>query len=264
MMNKVLIGYVKSWKYLQEDIESKMAGEPKEGSVYRIIYNENDKTDRQYQIYVGQETNPAHMDTIYLGPTLKGQYYDRWEFEINVVTKENYLEFEYKPEELVQLKAWLDSDNDDLRELLTKSPNAIDIQRVGDQPPMDEKIHDVLKKVAQNALDYDKSMQRMAKSISTIVDRDTQLAMVMSELLGYVASTYKDKYEDSGKPNMARDFLVGSDSSDVAIFNALKYVQRYSTKGFAKSGKIVDIHKAIHYLLFELQRSRQQKENDKK
>lgn len=262
-MNKVLIGYVNNWTYLQEDIKTRLAGEPKEGSVYRLLYTEGADQDRTYQIYIGKDSNPAKMDTIFLGNTLKGAYYDKWEFDIREVTKDNYLEFDFKPDELPILKKWLDSDNSDLKDLLNKSPQKVEVRNVEEAVEIDNRMQEVMHRVAKSAMDYDKAMERLSRSLNVIVEKDVQLSLVLSDLLGYIASTYKDKYEAAGKANMAKDFLVHSESSDTAIFNALKYLQRYSTKGFAKSGKIVDVQKAIHYLLFELQRSKNQKTNDK-
>jgi len=266
-MSKVLIGYVKKWNYLQEDIKTRLAGEPKEGSIYRIIYEDKAPTsDSLYQIYIGKDTNPAKMDTVFLGADLKGAYYDRWEFEIELINKDNYLEFEYRPDELPLLKKWLDSNNSDLIDLMTKSPVPVDISQEQLAEPSietDNTVSRALKEVISREIEYDKSMHKLQRGLNIIMERDLDIAVVLSELIHYIATTYKDKYEDAGNGNMSRDFLISTPTPHATCFNALKYIQRYTTTGFAKSGKIVDVHKAIHYLLFELQRSKQQKTNDK-
>ncbi len=240
-MSKVLIGYVKKWNYLQEGV--------KENSLY--------------QIYVGKDTNPARMDTIFLGSELKGEHHGRWEFEIDLINKDNYLDFEFKADELPTLKEWLDSDNGDLVDLMTKNPVPVDIDRPEMPVEVDQTISRALRKVIESENEYDKALDRMSQGLNTIVQKDVGMTFAMSELIHYISKTYKEKYENAGTKNISRDFLMTAPTPHATCFNSLKYIQRYSTTGFDKSGKIVDIHKAIHYLLFELQRAKQQKDNDK-
>ncbi len=261
-MSKVLIGYVKKWNYLQEGVKEKLSGQPKEGSIYRIIYDESAPTsDSLYQIYIGKDTNPARMDTVFLGSELKGEHHGRWEFEIDLINKENYLDYTFKHDELPVLKKWLDSNNSDLIDLMTKNPVPVDIDQPQMPVEMEQTITTALRKVMESENEYDKALDRLSKGMNTVVQKDVGMTFALSELIHYISKTYKEKYENAGTKNISRDFLMTSPTPHATCFNSLKYIQRYSTTGFDKSGKVVDIYKAIHYLLFELQRSKLQ--NDK-
>jgi hypothetical protein len=95
------------------------------------------------------------------------------------------------------------------------------------------------------------------RSLTTLHTKDLAFSEQVSYLLDYLASTYSDKYED-GDENIAREIMMESKSCEVTYFNIHKYLKRYETKGFGKSQTREDLWKAIHYILFELQRNEQQ------
>jgi hypothetical protein len=82
-----------------------------------------------------------------------------------------------------------------------------------------------------------------------LADKDYTFFMQVEKLVNYLASTYDDKYEAS-EPNAfhPRELLT----KEVCMFNASKYLKRYSTEGFEKSDNPNDVLKAIHYLLMNL------------
>lgn len=268
---KVIIGYINKFEYHYPVMRELLSRHPKEGMLYRILFDDNDDSPF-YQVYIGRDKNKAKMDTIHLGPTLSGNYEDKWTFDISEVTPDNYLDFTFSEAELKKLHKWLKSDNSDLNWLLEKTTTRIPIPADDEakipttDPSMEEPAMPATDRAIEKVLNFGKEIDAalvdMSTAINTIIDKDIRIMLVLSPFLKHIAATYDDKYENTGKTNIAKDFLLSSSSPDTAIFNCIKYVQRYSTTGFEKSGKIIDIYKAMHYLIFELQRQRQQ--NDKK
>lgn len=87
------------------------------------------------------------------------------------------------------------------------------------------------------------------RDLELIMNRDNGFYCVLTELIEYLASTYSDKYEVS-EPNAfsPKELLT----KEVCLFNVSKYLRRYSTTGFEKSGNDQDVLKSIHYLLLAL------------
>lgn len=86
-------------------------------------------------------------------------------------------------------------------------------------------------------------------NLEVIFEKDYHFYAQLSNLIKYLASTYGDKYEAS-EPNgfNPKELLT----PDVCMFNVSKYLKRYSTKGYSKSGNEQDVLKSIHYLLISL------------
>lgn len=80
---------------------------------------------------------------------------------------------------------------------------------------------------------------------------------VILEMLSYHESTNQDKYEKADQGLYPRDlFMSDEHGKSINIFNAVKYLSRYLSEGFEKSNNRQDVKKAIHYLLFELARTK--------
>lgn len=86
-----------------------------------------------------------------------------------------------------------------------------------------------------------------------IKSKDIEFFNELAKLIGYLSSTYADKYEGESS-NYAKDKLLSKEGKAANIFTALKYIKRYDTVGYSKSENPQDILKSIHYLLFENQR----------
>jgi hypothetical protein len=89
-------------------------------------------------------------------------------------------------------------------------------------------------------------------------------------LLGYIGTTFEDKYEVNF-PEVDLHGLKFTSPHGLGfnMGNVAKYVKRYMTTGFGKSGKVDDLYKAVHYLLYEIARAEftrknQPPKNDKK
>lgn len=91
------------------------------------------------------------------------------------------------------------------------------------------------------------------KALDLIFVNDEEFFKELESLVLYLASTYKDKYEDDSRnPFHPKEFLT----KEVTMFNVSKYLRRYTTSGFEKSNNPKDVLKAIHYLLMELKENK--------
>ena len=117
-MTDVQIGFVKYFKFCEEHAKDLLAPHPQEGRIYRIIKLTKKSKTQFYQLYIGKDNNKAGMDCIYLGDSLEGEYNDKWEFVIHIINKDNYLDYQYDEQDLINLKTWLDSDHAELRKII--------------------------------------------------------------------------------------------------------------------------------------------------
>ena len=80
------------------------------------------------------------------------------------------------------------------------------------------------------------------------------LSDILAEISLHLDGTNDDKYfaatvrtnELILSKNLGMGFNIG---------NAIKYLSRYTTTGYSKSGARKDLKKAIHYIMFELLRT---------
>jgi hypothetical protein len=117
------------------------------------------------------------------------------------------------------------------------------------------------KEASEDIILTDKQLEAKAATPSQYVGlaimekEDPEFFDALTKMTNYFGETYGDKYRHSpmGNPGLAllysKDYGKGANG-----YNATKYIQRYLSNGFEKSGNPQDIYKAIHYLLFELTR----------
>lgn len=84
--------------------------------------------------------------------------------------------------------------------------------------------------------------------------KDTRYIDILGEIICHIEKTNEDKY---GEPvidpfNMRFHTTFGKATN---LSDALKYLNRYFTTGFEKSGNRNDLLKAIHCIIFELERT---------
>jgi hypothetical protein len=94
-------------------------------------------------------------------------------------------------------------------------------------------------------------------ALEKIKEKDYELYSALTDVIEYLATTYDDKYASDDKIMDTKDFLYHKDFGKGAnMFTASKYIQRYCTKGYSKSEKVIDLYKSIHYSIFELVRKK--------
>jgi hypothetical protein len=245
--HEILVGYVQHFNFNDKTSEDLLGGHPKQGRVYQII-----KDDFYgYRIHIGaSNTKEGKMEGILLGDSLRGDHAGKWNFDIAIVNESNILDFPLDPEDLDKLQDWFATDNKSLKDSLGKPVKVVATDANGDLREYPEASADFDPELAELTLPL---LQDLGGNIEFLANRDLEITLCLADFVSYLPTTYSDKYEATGS-NIAKDFLLNSKSSDAAIFNAVKYLQRYATVGFEKSQNVKDLYKAMHYILFELQR----------
>jgi hypothetical protein len=195
------------------------------------------------------------MEGILLGESLVGDYDGKWAFNVSVVNQENFLDFHIHEEDTVKMGEWFETGNAELKERLDKPVTLVASDHDGNFIHADvEAMAEMPGAAVGNFIHDDLKFTEFSDNLNTIMAKDKELFDTIVDLVAYLTTTYSDKYESTQRANIARDFLLGSTSGDTACFNSIKYLQRYCTVGFEKSNNKKDLMKAIHYVLFELQR----------
>jgi hypothetical protein len=98
-------------------------------------------------------------------------------------------------------------------------------------------------------------VSRVANMMATIQLQEPAAFEVLAEIISHIHGTYSDKYQSDVTDWLdTKALLLSKNGKYASIHSASKYIQRYSTTGFEKSGQLVDIYKAVHYLVFLIQR----------
>jgi len=255
---EILVGYVKEFEFNDPVAKDTLNGHPFVGRLYQII-----KDDIfGYRLHIGVENTKEDMKMagILLGPSLVGDYGGKWQFDIAIITQDNFMDFSFPEEDAKKLADWFNTDNEELRKVLDKPVAAVatdpegNLQEISLSPLSQNGDFEMHPFEAVNELDT--RMMEFSDNINLIYEKDPEFMLGLTDLLAYLATTYSDKYEAARKTNYGKRFLIESKSPDTTIFNTMKYIQRYATTGFEKSQNIKDVYKAIHYLLFEIERKR--------
>ena len=93
-------------------------------------------------------------------------------------------------------------------------------------------------------------------NIRVIEAKEVEMASAIGDVISHVAGTYEDKYAKGQEFGIdTKEMLYNPEKGDLLnIYQTSRYLQRYITEGCAKSHLLIDMKKAIHYLLFEIVR----------
>jgi hypothetical protein len=278
---------VESFVFENESDITLLNNHPTPGNVYRVIEGPG---KNYFRLHVGSETNPSGLDGIVLGSTLgEGHSVGKWSYKLTVIDPSNLDQLAgLSPENLKLVSHWKETGDKDLITLLCGGALPATVNRdtgittviVAHKKASDAKpegLSDEVKNLFQRLFDEKvESAKRFSENLTRhlvpklellkdgaaqaqaqiefIIENDPGLAMALFSMIDYVASTYNDKYEKGETPNIARQLLLTNHGRSAMGFTVVKYIQRYITDGFAKSNNRMDLYKAIHYILFELQR----------
>lgn len=91
----------------------------------------------------------------------------------------------------------------------------------------------------------------------SLTDFDLQIIDILNELREHQLAASRDKYAAADIQLYPSElFMSDAHGKSINIFNAVKYLSRYLSEGFEKSNNRQDVIKAVHYLLFELARTK--------
>lgn len=91
--------------------------------------------------------------------------------------------------------------------------------------------------------------------ISEIGEKEPEMARAIKMVVEHIHGTYSDKYAKGQEEGIdTKQMLYGRHGAAINSYQVQRYLQRYNTHGSRKSGLIVDLFKAVHYLCFEITR----------
>lgn len=93
----------------------------------------------------------------------------------------------------------------------------------------------------------------LIKSLKVIGDKEPEMLEAISELIEHISNTYQDKYEGSKKLLDTKNQLYHpSRGASINTYQISRYLQRFMSEGFQKSGNKSDLKKICHYALFDI------------
>lgn len=252
-MSEVLIGLIKDFTYSNPEARDVMGDHPKVGRVYRIIKSDKEDQPDTYQIYLGPTTNKLGLSTLFIGPALKGSYVGRvseWTFDIEIINKENLLDYDFNPEDLENIRKWIDSGHKDISHIVSGTPRVIPIGGEAKDMPKDvkQRLETSLAKLSR----VETSMKDSAEALTILVNKDHDFFVALSDVL----VNFADRYFSTSTDNLKRpsqSFLLSA-SKDAACFQAIRAIEEYSLE----HDDILGIYEAIFFLLLEVQRYNRQ------
>jgi hypothetical protein len=97
--------------------------------------------------------------------------------------------------------------------------------------------------------------EKAITSIMLIGEKEPEFMVALAETLNHLANTYNDKYEGGKSLLDTKQQLYDKDRGGIInSYQISRYLQRFMTKGFKKSGNKNDMMKVIHYALFDIVR----------
>jgi hypothetical protein len=104
--------YVKSFKWSDLERSDDIGGHPAPGKVYRAIRNKNNKT---YGLLLESPPTKILLETLESTDDTRG-----YTSSIVEVTAKNIIDLQPREEDLIQINKWIESDNRDVKESLTR------------------------------------------------------------------------------------------------------------------------------------------------
>lgn len=99
-----------------------------------------------------------------------------------------------------------------------------------------------------------KNFELLTSKMEEIAIREPEMAKAIELVVEHIHGTYNDKYDTGDKSVDTKLLLYSEDGSILNVYQTLRYLQRYKTKGKHKSGLLKDLLKGVHYMLFEVTR----------
>ncbi len=215
---------------------------PASGRVYEATY------DSSHGVYTVSVKNDNNFIT-YVFEEISGNN-DVWEWEFTKIDKENIDSLLILEEDIDLVYKFINGSESKITSLdeIINTKNEIYDEEIDEDWDSDKFVEELMGMIRQDKNRLNDSV----KAMNVIIDRDKHMAIVLQNLLIYLAKTYDDKYQASPIDTMG--MLMSESGKDYSICNSVKYLSRYLTKGFEKSENPQDLQKAIHYCLFELKR----------
>lgn len=92
--------------------------------------------------------------------------------------------------------------------------------------------------------------------INEINEKEPAVAQAIALAIRHIHGTYSDKYAKGQNKGIDTKGMLydPEDGKGINTYQVARYLQRYVTKGSAKSNLLIDLFKMIHYVIFEVTR----------
>lgn len=220
--------YVNAFKW-KDTVSSEMyAGHPRAGKVYRAVYNTNTNNYR-----IGLPGTPH----FFVFPKLILTEEDEAECTCDMVeiTKENIVQLNLPEDGLDQMTQWIETDNNDLREVTPEEKN------------IKNGLQRLQKAVSDQELEEIRLMSQAQQVIQDIYLVDTSLLNVYLDIGRLL-------YKRSMEEPITHDLRRGSDGRGINIFSATNHINDYMRPVKAGGDYKESIEEAIIDLTIELER----------
>jgi hypothetical protein len=241
--DEVLILYVKDFKPKNNELE--LDGHLHKGGIYLCLKHEEEKEPKRimYRIFF-DDGKKSMLDGIFLHDLHENN--ESWACELEELDFTKIDEYRLSDSEIDYAIDIKNMSLEEVKAKMDKGTKKDDIDK-----SVFERLDETLPE-PPDELDID-AIERIYNELDNgNTESKNNLKDVLDDVIEYVGTTFDDKYENSMIKPM--DMLMGENGKILNVFNATKYLSRYSTEGYEKSDNPKDLMKAIHYILIEMNR----------
>lgn len=251
---EIFIGYVHSFDFANKETKALFSPHPEVGRIYRVILRKRGD-DQSYELYVGKDSNKLGMDTIVLGEELSGDYEGKWSYDISIVTKTNYLDYEFTDEDVEKLHMWTKSKHADLKKLLTKAPKPVNTDQLppptftvdNSENPIPKPMMEAIHREIHSHTKREQDLQDIVKGLEQVRRFDPGLISPLAKVI-FVLGDMTEEF--STHTDIVKSVIMETNSRAVAPTMALANIQNYLI-GDADNRNLI---MAIINLVTEMQR----------
>lgn len=251
--DEVLILYVNNFKAKGGELE--LNGHLQKGRIYLCLKHEEDKDPKRTMYRIFFDDQGSLLDGIFIQSLNESN--ESWDCDLEEL-------------DMTKLEKYRLSDNDvnyaiDIKNMtLEEVKKKIDSNLTEEQADktvferLDESTNEIAEDMGLDDIEriYNEALDQLSEDREHRKIREyskNNLKEVLDDVIEYVGTTFDDKYQSAMIDTM--EMLNSKEHGKILnVFNAVKYLSRYSTTGFEKSENPQDLMKAIHYILIELNR----------
>lgn len=249
--DEVLILYVREFKAKTDGLE--LNGHLQEGGIYLCLKHEEAKAPNRtmYRIFF-DDGKESLLDGIFVQDLEENN--DSWKCKLEELDMSKIDDYRLTDSEINYAIDIKNMSLDEVKEKMDKNtPDEMKSKSVFER--IDEDMRPIEEDLEADAIEriYNEALGLVNSEEEGRIYSKNNLKDVLDDVIEYVGTTFDDKYQSSMIDTM--EMLNSKEHGKVLnVFNAVKYLSRYSTTGFEKSENPQDLMKAIHYILIEMNR----------
>ena len=97
---------------------------------------------------------------------------------------------------------------------------------------------------------------KAVSQLTEIMEKEPDACLAVCMVIDHIHGTYSDKYAKGQNKGIDTKGMLydPEDGKGINTYQVARYLQRYVTKGSAKSNLLIDLFKMVHYVIFEVTR----------